>query len=84
MQVAFLLRGVKVPNDVIWQTINPVAGDLCQLCKPFRFDLMVYRFNGKIDTWLSSHELVIEEDRDESVGYWGEYLCDELLLVPEG
>lgn len=69
MQVAFLLRCVEVPDHVVWQAINPVTGNFCQLCKPLCFDLMIHWFDRKVDTWLVSRETVLEGgDEDESVG----------------
>lgn len=78
MQVAFLLRRVKVPDYVVWQTVDLVTGDFGQFCKPFRFDLVVYWFCGEVDAWFISRELVLEGEENE------EYLYDGLLLVREG
>ena len=52
MQVAFFLRGVEVPDDVIRETDHAVAGDAGEFREAFGFDLVVDWFVGEVDACL--------------------------------
>lgn len=52
MQIPLLFRSVEMPNYVVRQSVDAVAGDLGQFRKAFGFDLVVDGFDGEIDAWV--------------------------------
>lgn len=52
LSVAFGLFSVVMPDDIIGQSVNLIAGALGHLGKPFRLGLVLKRIGREIDTWV--------------------------------
>lgn len=84
MQIPFLFRSIKMPDYVVWETVDAVAGDFCEFGESFGFDLVVDGFEGEIDAWVVSLlSTYVKTGKEIKVVILGSYLYDAPPLVRE-